>query len=65
MRLLLEWRADPRAADERGWTPFHWAVKLRNKEAAKLLLESEVDVDSTNEDKQAALHFASIEGEVG
>jgi ankyrin repeat protein len=57
MRLLLEWRADPRAADERAWAPLHWAVELRNKEVVKLLLENEVDVDSTNENKQTALHL--------
>ena len=61
MPLLLEWRADPRAAGGRGWTPFHWAVKLRNTEAVKLLLENKVDVDLTNDDEQTTLHLASIE----
>jgi ankyrin repeat protein len=44
MRLLLKWRSDLRGTDERGSAPLQWTVKLRNKEAAKLLLENKVDV---------------------
>lgn len=62
VELLLHFRANVNAADDRGWTPLHEAASTDNAEITTLLLQRSAFPDVASLDGQTPLHRASITG---
>ncbi|KAK6495308.1 hypothetical protein TWF481_003333 [Arthrobotrys musiformis] len=62
--VLAEYIDKINATDANGEAPLAFAAKLRNRNAMKLLLESQCDLDAQNikNDRRTALHFATCAG---
>lgn len=61
-RLLVEWRADLRAADRSGCTPVHLATGAREEQLTRLLVEKGADVSAASWMRWAPLHCAAEGG---
>lgn len=63
IRTLLEFGADPNAADLQGTTPLHWAAYRENLEMAKLLIRAGANAMSVNRYEFTPHYFAATNGD--
>jgi ankyrin repeat protein len=59
---LIEDKADVNAKDSSGYTPLHWAVDKKCKEAAQLLIDNGADVSANDNYGWKILHWAKDVG---
>jgi len=64
VQTLLEKGANPKAEDDDGWTPLHWAAYRGHVEIVKLLLERGANPNAKNNNGWTPLHIAAHEGHV-
>lgn len=62
--LLIEHGADPNVADERGFTPLHWAAFKNAPELVELLVARHAEVNARSSTGATALHQAAASGNV-
>ena len=62
IRMLLEWGADPNAAQAGGWTPLHSVAARGREEIAKLLVEHGASLTAKSEDGRTPLEMAQMKG---
>ncbi len=62
--LLIEHGADPNVADDRGFTPLHWAAFKDGPDLVELLLDRQAEVNARTSTGATALHQAAASGNV-
>ena len=62
IRSLLDQQANVNAADDRKYTPLHWASRTDNPQCVELLLDRRANVDAADQDNNTPLHWATLNG---
>ena len=58
-RLLLEYKSNVDATDDKGRTPLHYAVQTNSASLLHVLLEYGAKIDATDNQRETPLHYAS------
>ena len=64
IKFLVEAGADLETTDNKGMTPFLWAVRNANKECIEYLVDSGANTQVTNNGGQTALHICAADGKL-
>lgn len=62
--MLIEHGADPNTADDRGFTPLHWAAFKNVPDLVELLIDRQAEVNARTSTGATALHQAAASGNV-
>lgn len=60
LKLLLENAANCNVGDDRGATPFHWALRANNMQVVQLFLSHGADITTMDKEGRTALHYAAL-----